>query len=73
MVRTTDRPIPLDQTGEKIEIPEPGPVTSLDMQKVLPSRLRDFHSEKACLGEPDQEALSEARKCVLVREGEYAQ
>lgn len=73
MVKMTERPISWDLTGKKIGFAEPGTVASAHMLKLLPGRLRGLYSEKGCLKEPEQEVFIKVRKCLLVKEGKYAQ
>lgn len=51
---------------------EPETAVSVDVLKLLPAGPQEHYRGRACLRKSDQKALSKSRKCLRVREGEYA-
>lgn len=72
-LKKTEGPIPLDANSKRIGIRNAVTTENVDILELPPCRLRELYSSKACLKKPRQETQRKTRKCLLVREGEYAQ
>lgn len=46
MARMTERPIPLDPTGKKTGLPEPGTAATVNIVEILPGSLRELYGRK---------------------------
>lgn len=67
LVRATKDPNPLDPARNNIGLPEPETVAGVDMVKLLQGRIWELYSAKACLKEPDYEAVYKTKKRLPVK------